>query len=90
MTATGLPLNDMLPYGRVDQSNAFLSTPGIDRLYSGVAMRTPSTSTMARLKSDAVLKFLGHDPARAQRARRTAMRPAADLFPRMNLPAPHP
>ena len=53
MTAVGLPLNEPWPHGRAAQSSAFLSTPGIERLYSGVTMMTPSASASACLKSRA-------------------------------------
>jgi hypothetical protein len=41
-TATGLPLNWLSGNGRDAQSSAFLSAPGTEWLYSGVAIRTPS------------------------------------------------
>jgi hypothetical protein len=36
-----------LPYGRLAQSIAFFSPPGIDRLYSGVTNSTASTVAIA-------------------------------------------
>src|SRR5262245_12912640 len=38
---TGLQLNDVLPEGGEPTSMAFFSTPGIERLYSGVTNRIP-------------------------------------------------
>ena len=38
MTAEGFRQNEFLPYGRLAQSIAFLSPPGIERLYSGVTI----------------------------------------------------
>ena len=35
ITADGLRVNEFLPHGRLAQSIAFFSPPGIDRLYSG-------------------------------------------------------
>ena len=46
MPAVGLPLKEFLPYGREAQSMAFLSTPGIERLYSGVTISTPSAASI--------------------------------------------
>jgi hypothetical protein len=48
--AVGLPLNEFLPYGREAQSMAFLSTPGIERLYSGVTISTPSAASISPLR----------------------------------------
>jgi len=39
----------MVSYGLLAQSMAFLSAPGIERLYSGVTKRTASTETIAFL-----------------------------------------
>src|ERR1041384_6073343 len=36
ITAEGFLANEFVPQGRLAQSIAFLSAPGIDRLYSGV------------------------------------------------------
>ena len=44
ITATGLLRNAFVASGREPQSSAFLSAPGIDELYSGVAKKTASTS----------------------------------------------
>ena len=46
-TATGLPRSALSGNGREAQSSAFLSTPGIEPLYSGVEIRTPSASAIA-------------------------------------------
>src|SRR6478735_5576988 len=40
MTAVGLPRNGLSASGRETQSSAFLSCPGIEPLYSGVAIST--------------------------------------------------
>ena len=53
MTADGLRAKVFLPYGRLAQSIAFLSAPGIERLYSGVTNRTASTAAIAALKASA-------------------------------------
>src|SRR5215212_4307854 len=45
--ADGFRENEFLPHGRLAQSIAFLSAPGIDRLYSGVTKRTASTEEIA-------------------------------------------
>ena len=42
IAAAGTPLRALLPAGRETQSSAFLSWPGIEWLYSGVAIRTAS------------------------------------------------
>jgi hypothetical protein len=44
MTATGLPASTSSGPGRESQSMAFLSTPGTDQLYSGVAIRSASAA----------------------------------------------
>ena len=52
MTAPGLPLNTLLSFGRDATSIAFLSTPGTERLYSGVANSTASAGlTLSRSAS---------------------------------------
>ena len=51
ITAAGLPLRALLPAGREAQSRAFFSSPGIERLYSGVAIRTASASRTAARSS---------------------------------------
>ena len=48
-TATGFPRRLLSGKGREAQSRAFLSAPGIEALYSGVAIRTASASASARL-----------------------------------------
>src|SRR4029079_8241378 len=53
MTPDGLRGNELLPYGRLAQSIAFLRPPGIDRLYSGVTNSTASTAAMASLRDRA-------------------------------------
>jgi hypothetical protein len=47
MTASGLPLNAPLPNGRDSQSIAFLTTPGMLPLYSGVTTSAASASAAA-------------------------------------------
>ena len=47
ITAAGLPWSGVSARGREAQSIAFLSTPGIDELYSGVANSRPSASAIA-------------------------------------------
>jgi len=47
MTASGLSLSALLPNGRDSQSMAFLSTPGMLPLYSGVTTNTASASAAA-------------------------------------------
>ena len=49
--APGLPFHALLPYGRDATSIAFLSTPGTERLYSGVTNSTASACWMRPLKS---------------------------------------
>src|ERR1044072_4002649 len=49
MVADGFRANEFLPYGRLAQSIAFLSAPGIDRLYSGVTNSTASTAAICSL-----------------------------------------
>ena len=44
ITAQGLPVQTLLPYGREPTSIAFLSTPGTERLNSGVANSTASAA----------------------------------------------
>ena len=46
-TAAGLPTSGDAPAGRETQSNAFFSCPGIEPLYSGVAIRTASAPAIA-------------------------------------------
>ena len=53
MTAEGLWVKAFLPYGRLAQSIAFFSAPGIERLYSGVTKSTPSTAAIASLNARA-------------------------------------
>ena len=47
ITPAGLPAHALWPYGREAWSMAFLSTPGTERLYSGVTNSTPSEALMA-------------------------------------------
>ena len=59
MTPAGLPAQALCPYGRDAWSSAFLSTPGIERLYSGVTNMTASTarsSLFSRCTSGAWLR----------------------------------
>ena len=51
MIATGLPASGDASAGREAQSTAFLSTPGIPWLYSGVAIRSASAERIASLKA---------------------------------------
>ena len=51
ITAAGLPVRALWPAGREAQSRAFLSWPGIEWLYSGVAIRTASASRIASRSS---------------------------------------
>jgi hypothetical protein len=44
MTAAGLLRSGFVAAGRETQSRAFLSWPGMDALYSGVAMSTASAA----------------------------------------------
>ena len=53
MMADGLRLKEFVPEGRLAQSIAFFRPPGIDRLYSGVTKRTPSTAAIASLSATA-------------------------------------
>jgi hypothetical protein len=46
-TATGFPRSGFFASGRETQSSAFLSWPGIDELYSGVAIRSASAPAIA-------------------------------------------
>ena len=50
MIATGLPPSTEVRNGREAQSMAFLSTPGTQWLYSGVAMSSASAPAIARFK----------------------------------------
>ena len=47
MIVDGFRAKEFFPHGRLAQSIAFLSEPGIDRLYSGVTNRTASTEAIA-------------------------------------------
>jgi hypothetical protein len=47
MTATGLFRRELSRNGRDAQSRAFLSCPGTEPLYSGVAIRTAPAAVMA-------------------------------------------
>src|SRR5437868_6401384 len=51
ITAEGFRENEFLPYGRLAQSIAFLSPPGIERLYSGVTNNTASAAAIASLNA---------------------------------------
>ena len=53
MTADGLRAKAFFPYGRLAQSIAFFSPPGIERLYSGVTNNTASTAAIASFKAAA-------------------------------------
>src|SRR5688500_8183522 len=53
IVAEGLRWNEFLPHGRLAQSMAFLSPPGIDRLYSGVTNTTASTAAIASFSARA-------------------------------------
>ena len=68
-TATGLPRSGFVACGRDAQSSAFLSTPGIEALYSGVATSTASAPAIAsrsartgvRPAVDVVVGVVGRD-----------------------------
>ena len=47
MDADGLRVKALVPYGRLAQSMAFFSAPGIERLYSGVTNMIASLAVMA-------------------------------------------
>ena len=51
MTADGFRVKAFVPYGRLAQSMAFFSAPGMERLYSGVTNSTASTAAMASLNA---------------------------------------
>src|SRR5881275_2046155 len=51
MMADGFREKEFVPHGRLPQSMAFLSAPGIDRLYSGVTNNTASTEPIALLSA---------------------------------------
>ena len=51
IAAAGLPLRALCPAGREAQSSAFFSCPGIEWLYSGVAIRTASAARIASRRS---------------------------------------
>ena len=53
ITADGFRANEFCPYGRLAQSIAFFSPPGIERLYSGVTKITASTAASAALNARA-------------------------------------
>ena len=53
ITPEGLRANEFLPHGRLAQSIAFFSPPGIERLNSGVTNSTASTSAIACLNARA-------------------------------------
>ena len=57
ITAEGLRVNAFLPYGRLAQSMAFFSPPGIERLYSGVTKSTASAAAMLFLNSVATAGY---------------------------------
>jgi len=47
MMPVGLRAKELVPQGREPQSIAFLSAPGIERLYSGEMNRMPSLASIA-------------------------------------------
>src|SRR6185437_2185029 len=51
ITADGFRANEFVPQGLLAQSIAFLSAPGIDRLYSGVTNSTAASTAMAALSA---------------------------------------
>src|SRR5438270_6715941 len=53
MIPDGFLENEFFPHGRLPQSIAFLSAPGIERLYSGVTNKTASTDAIASLSARA-------------------------------------
>src|SRR5215204_166426 len=58
ITADGLRAKEFSPHGRLAQSIAFFSAPGIERLYSGVTNSTAYADAIqtARAAHDAVTK----------------------------------
>jgi len=58
ITATGLLRKTFVATGREAQSSAFLSAPGVEELYSGVAIRTASAAATAS-RSDATAAGAG-------------------------------
>ena len=70
ITATGLLRNAFVASGREAQSSAFLSAPGIEELYSGVANRTASAT-----RPRAERRRRPPAPARRRRPGRTAAPP---------------
>src|SRR5688500_3098569 len=51
ITADGFRAKEFFPHGRLAQSMAFFSAPGMERLYSGVTKSTASTAAMASLSA---------------------------------------
>src|SRR4051794_4100396 len=51
MIPVGLRAKELVPHGREPQSMAFLSAPGMDRLYSGETNRMPSDAATASLRA---------------------------------------
>ena len=51
ITPAGLPSHALLPYGREPTSIAFFSTPGTERLYSGVTNSTASAPAIFSLNA---------------------------------------
>ena len=51
IAAAGLPFRALCPAGREAQSSAFFSCPGIEWLYSGVAISTASAARIASRSS---------------------------------------
>ena len=51
MMAEGFPEKEFSPQGRLAQSMAFFSPPGMERLYSGVTKSTASTLARAALNA---------------------------------------
>src|SRR5512147_2808295 len=51
MMPDGFRANEFFPQGRLAQSIAFLSAPGIERLYSGVTNNTASTLAIDALSA---------------------------------------
>src|SRR5215207_3628615 len=53
MIPVGFRAKELVPQGREPQSMAFLSGPGMERLYSGEMKRIPSEASMASLRARA-------------------------------------
>ncbi len=70
ITATGLFFSAASAVGREAQSMAFLSTPGMEWLYSGVAIRIASASAIAARSSNTPRGGTGEASSSASTGRR--------------------